>query len=62
MMPRPVQPYKGLSPHTAVAKTGVPGGKTTAEEPPENFLKVNPKSPPQHYLSKGADHYVNTMI
>ena len=37
MMQHPVQPYKGLSPRTAVAKTGVPGGKTTAEKPPENY-------------------------
>ena len=40
MMQHPVQPYKGLSPRTAVAKTGVPGGKTTAKKPPEFYLKA----------------------
>ena len=45
MMQHPVQPYKGLSPRTAVAKTGVPGGKTTAEKPPENYLQAPQRVP-----------------
>ena len=40
MMQHPVQPYKGLSPCKAVAKTGVHSGETTAEKPPENYLNA----------------------
>ena len=45
MIQHPVQPYKGLSPCTAVAKTGVPGGETTAEKLPENYLKTPQRVP-----------------
>ena len=45
MTKHPVQPYKGLSPCTAVAKTGAPRGKTTAEKPPENYHKVTQRVP-----------------
>ena len=45
MMQHPVQPYKGLSPSTAVAKTRVHGGKTTAEKPPEIYLKAPQRVP-----------------
>ena len=43
MMQHPVQPYKGLNPHTALATTRVPSGETTAEKPLSTTFK-HPKA------------------